>query len=70
MAKLNAYCGTCKAPRTSGYCAGSLDAPHDPEPCPPCSGCTRRVCNWSDEAGCARFSLNDKAAAHAIEKRK
>jgi len=65
--KLNSYCGVCKESRKSGYCRGTADAPHDPEPCPPCGNCTRKICNWHDHSGCARFTLRDVSHAKPME---
>ena len=51
-----AYCNTCNEGRKSGYCKGTAEKPHAPEPCPPCSGC-RIPCDWTTERGCKRFTV-------------
>ena len=56
-----AYCTACLQPVKAGYCSGTRENPHQPEPCPPCTGCSIQRCTWRDGVGCARFKPNARA---------
>ena len=59
VGKLKGYCHQCKSPCRTGYCRGTTENPHPPEPVPPCVGCTG-PCNYAAGRGCKRFTILPK----------